>query len=319
MQPPEDLLPYRSDLGPGEVGPTLEDYSEVNERVKTWCIRHALSIGNHDSFPSFVEDLNSNVGEEQMDLDSFEALPSSASCYSGLGQSNLSMQHEHDWLRITHCYNPWLDAKIKIRIFTPGMLHGLWAGRMFVSDSFSSEDISELNVLQAYDVADYFQLAQKHQAPDALFVKGAENYPPSYQRPFYMRIREHHCLSENLPIGWGQGFYDRESDGLSNAYFPPGTEFAESRVSLPPFSFGLSTGDTNCLFHRQPDKLAYTIRILRNSCSTRHTNQTGRTLMWPLVGASSVAQGSPRYLPTNPRSPCAPRCCNRIPLAYSPR
>lgn len=54
-----------------------------------------------------------------------------------------------------------------------------------------------------------------------------------------MRIREHHCLSENLPIGWGQGFYDRESDGLSNAYFPPGTEFDESRVSLPPFSSGL--------------------------------------------------------------------------------
>lgn len=140
MQPPEDL-PYRSDLGPGEVGPTLEDYFEVNERVKTWCIRHALSNGNRGSLPSFVEDLNSNVGEEQMDLDSFEALPSPDSCYSRIGQSNLSMQHEHDWLRITHCYNPWLDAKIKIRIFTPGMLHGLWAGRMFVSDSFSSEDI----------------------------------------------------------------------------------------------------------------------------------------------------------------------------------
>jgi hypothetical protein len=43
-----------------------------------------------------------------------------------------SLQHEHDWLRLTSCYNPWLEAKIKTRIYTPGMLDGLWAGRWFV-------------------------------------------------------------------------------------------------------------------------------------------------------------------------------------------
>lgn len=43
-----------------------------------------------------------------------------------------SLNHEHDWLRLTHCYNPWLDAKLKIRIYTPGMINGHWEGRLLV-------------------------------------------------------------------------------------------------------------------------------------------------------------------------------------------
>jgi hypothetical protein len=38
--------------------------------------------------------------------------------------------------------------------------------------------------------------------------------------PIYMRLREHHCVSPQKPIGCG-GLRNNFDDGLQNAYFPP--------------------------------------------------------------------------------------------------
>ena len=135
---------------------------------------------------------------------------------AGLNSSSLpdsSWQHEHDWLRLVHCFNPWLDAKIKVRVYTPGMLNGLWAGRMFT-----------------YDAGRYRQISQEQTAPAELFDMRSDTYLRAFQTPVFMSLREHYCLPENLAIGWGQGVYDREADGLSNAYFPYGTEISEVKV-----------------------------------------------------------------------------------------
>ena len=47
-----------------------------------------------------------------------------------------------------------------------------------------------------------------------------------------MRLREHHCLDGDLPLGWGQDVYEEEADGLPNAYFPPGVNHFEKDVRV---------------------------------------------------------------------------------------
>jgi hypothetical protein len=43
-----------------------------------------------------------------------------------------SNQHEQDWMRFLTCYNPWNQPPMRDRVYTPGMLDGLWVGRWFV-------------------------------------------------------------------------------------------------------------------------------------------------------------------------------------------
>ena len=211
MQAPENLRDHRADLAPNEFRPTYEDYDEVNTQVLTRCTRRSPINGEYNLL---IEDIDSNVGEDPsaMDVDVHQGVISFAGLVSS-SLPDLSWQHEHDWLRLVHCYNPWLDAKIKVRVYTPGMLNGLWAGRMFT-----------------YDAGRYRQISQEQTAPAELFDMRSDTYLRAFQTPVFMSLREHYCLPENLAIGWGQGVYDREADGLSNAYFPYGTEIFEDKV-----------------------------------------------------------------------------------------
>ncbi len=52
-----------------------------------------------------------------------------------------------------------------------------------------------------------------------------------FQYPIFMRLREHHCVGDDLPLGWGQGVYEEEADGLPNAWFPPEVDLSEKDVS----------------------------------------------------------------------------------------
>ncbi len=98
------------------IGRTYEDYDEYRQGTLTKCSPAARS-GSSISY-SFLDD----------EFEMREAISAGSSQPS-------SQLNEDEWLRITRCYNPWLDAKIKIRIFTPGMLDGLWCGRFFVSSA----------------------------------------------------------------------------------------------------------------------------------------------------------------------------------------
>ena len=45
---------------------------------------------------------------------------------------NSSILHEQDWMRLRTCYDPWSQPPMRDRVFTPGMLDGIWEGRWLV-------------------------------------------------------------------------------------------------------------------------------------------------------------------------------------------
>jgi hypothetical protein len=48
------------------------------------------------------------------------------------GKGGESEMHEHDWMRLLTCYDPWSQPPMRDRVFTPGMLDGVWEGRWLV-------------------------------------------------------------------------------------------------------------------------------------------------------------------------------------------
>lgn len=115
VQLPHHLRARRVDLPPGVNEATLEDFDDYNDKTLTL-------------FPSQRHEIQTRSA-------SFEGLARDKPIPSR------SLMNEHEWLRITHCYNPWLDAKIKIRIFDPGMLDGLWSGRIYVRRRFLESNV----------------------------------------------------------------------------------------------------------------------------------------------------------------------------------
>lgn len=208
---PQHIPERRADLPPGYMHLTVEDFDEWNQGTSTRC-SPAVRLGTSISY-SFMDD----------ELEMREA--------NSAGDAQTPSQlNEDEWLRITHCYNPWLDAKIKIRIFTPGMLDGLWSGRIFVSLilHLSLSFRIAYSSWKTYTQADFLALAGSPQIlPDI-----SERFPKPIQYPVFMRLREHHCLGGDLPLGWGQDVYEEEADGLPNAYFPPGVKHFEKDVSV---------------------------------------------------------------------------------------
>lgn len=43
-----------------------------------------------------------------------------------------STLHEQDWMRLRVCFDPWSPEGFRDRVFTPGMLNGVWEGRWLV-------------------------------------------------------------------------------------------------------------------------------------------------------------------------------------------
>ena len=137
VQPPHGLLARRSELAPGAQGATYEDYEDYNKGTLTRCAPRANV--DEKMYYSFLEE---EEGYRRCSVDddivmgavvsATTMLSSGAEASPAPTSMTISQMFEHEWLRITHCYNPWLDAKIKVRVYTPGMLHGLWSGRFFV-------------------------------------------------------------------------------------------------------------------------------------------------------------------------------------------
>ena len=145
-----DMPARRADLPPNVnvVMPTAEDVHEFNEFALTRHVRRCQVQGLRTFLGEEDDDDGDDVGGGggldgdgdcvMMDDSAYASTLSSSSSYSHAFTATSavyasSFQHEHDWLRLTHCYDPWLDAKIKIRIYSPGMLDGLWEGRQIVS------------------------------------------------------------------------------------------------------------------------------------------------------------------------------------------
>ncbi|KAH8114870.1 hypothetical protein DFH11DRAFT_1590158 [Phellopilus nigrolimitatus] len=246
VQPPRMVLKRRAMLPPGVCDVTLEDYDEVNRLAVTKCVKRAK---NHELSPSSFlgdEDTSYDMGDEE-DLMDVELPFTFPDVFDGAKKPNLnglsakaqpaSLQHEHDWLRLTRCYDPWLDAKIKIRVFTPGMLDGLWSGRMF---AYSASEYHELLQHEAmhprlalWDSSSSLSPNNQNNPYDNNTLNvGAASFPAAYQMPLFMRLREHHCLEGSLPVGWGQDVLERECDGLRMAWLPPDVELVEGDGKL---------------------------------------------------------------------------------------
>lgn len=122
IQAPIHLRATRAEVPPGDLGPTIEDFTEVINVANTKYVSRVNDMSMHGFEDDWLD---------KMDVDEPFHVNSNTG-HSTERTRSPSSRHDHDWLRITHCYNPWLDAKLKIRIFTPGMLDGLWAGRAYV-------------------------------------------------------------------------------------------------------------------------------------------------------------------------------------------
>ncbi|KAH8118103.1 hypothetical protein DFH11DRAFT_1687126 [Phellopilus nigrolimitatus] len=118
-----------------------------------------------------------------------------------------SILHDLDWYRITSCHDySRLNLRrlpFNSRTFVPGQLSGLWAGKFMVPE------------LQAYRTL----LAS---SPGTL-----QNRIPMYQRPLYMRLREHHCFLTDEPIVCGGDC--GETDDFLNVWLPKRCSCIESQ------------------------------------------------------------------------------------------
>ncbi|THH07597.1 hypothetical protein EW145_g3270 [Phellinidium pouzarii] len=221
MQPPSRLPERRSMLPPNVYGVTLEDYEEVNTNTLTKCV----SWGSERHLVSFLDDDND---DDVMEVDG----DSSVSITMGRVPP-ASVQHGYEWMRITNCFDPWLDLCLKVRAFTPGMLNGLWSGRLFVFDGRQHAEISQHSTIHS-------RLARRladscHHTPDKATsnlgygtATDAGAFPAAYQMPIFMRLREHHCMPEALPTRCAiDAHKDADVDGLGRAWFAPECEFEE--------------------------------------------------------------------------------------------
>ncbi|KAI5122553.1 hypothetical protein M0805_005280 [Coniferiporia weirii] len=121
-----------------------------------------------------------------------------AGLLGGLVHKMTSDRHDQDWRRITlshdYCRLTSRTRPFKNRPFVPGQLSGLWAGKLMVPD------------IQAYRTL----LSSAPGAPTEQITM--------YQRPLYMRLREHHCFITNTPVSCGSD--NGEDNDFLNAWLP---------------------------------------------------------------------------------------------------
>lgn len=117
------------------------------------------------------------------------------------GMKCLSARFDPDWERLTMCLDPWRPPSGgggQCVRYLPGSLMGRWVGRMFIPDEH-----------------EYTSLIQEPVRPAHL----SEMFPRAGLRLLDLRIREHHCVSPQVPVSV-PNFDDNLDEGLRNAYFP---------------------------------------------------------------------------------------------------
>ncbi|TDL26797.1 hypothetical protein BD410DRAFT_799926 [Rickenella mellea] len=236
-----NLPARRADLDDAPVGVgfhrrTMEDYEEFNTRVRTRCVPR---VGGEREVATFFDDDSASLSLSQSHSEAIGG-PAFGPVRGGREERERgSMQHEHDWLRTARCGNPWIDARIKVRVFNPGMLDGNWEGRFLT-----------------FFPLEYEQILGFKSKPLNL----SASFPAYSTIPLFMTLREHHCVPPPVaPCPFAKnGFRTRDGDGgengngngrgpttvihgglgpgsgdgVSNAWFNPGVELVESEGKL---------------------------------------------------------------------------------------
>jgi len=107
---------------------------------------------------------------------------------------------DSDWERSTTCWDPWAEPELKGTMYTFGAMDGLWQGRMLIPDH-----------------AGYLGLVSNPNYPEQF----GESSPFISTWPFFMRLKEHHCISPQKTVPSGGTEDDPLDDGVRNAWFPP--------------------------------------------------------------------------------------------------
>jgi hypothetical protein len=130
-------------LGHFEVGPTQDDVVEFNAHINT-----KLPPATRWNW---WEDLTA----EELSLG-----------FSGVWTPKLklpSAKWDNDWMRLNYCYNPWIDIPAKGTVYTPGMLTGLWQGRMIVGlPHFFSAVTRDLRCLLRSQMSSLTSISRRH-------------------------------------------------------------------------------------------------------------------------------------------------------------
>ncbi|KIJ66590.1 hypothetical protein HYDPIDRAFT_26924 [Hydnomerulius pinastri MD-312] len=117
-----------------------------------------------------------------------------------------SVKWDDDWNRLTDCNNLYTPVSLKRSHYSPGLLSGLWQGRMLFPDD-------------ALNGA----LMQTPQMP-AVFNEQTLGLTA---HPVFMRLREYHCMdvdhNQPIPCGGRGGL----QDGIHNAWFPNSMRYQE--------------------------------------------------------------------------------------------
>ncbi|KAI9444668.1 hypothetical protein H4582DRAFT_1910428 [Lactarius indigo] len=112
----------------------------------------------------------------------------------GIWRRNLlapSAAWDNDWERFTACWDPWADTDLKGTVYTFGSMDGPLAG----------EDA---------------RLVSNPVYPEQF----GESSPFVSTWPFFMRLKEHHCINPQEPVPPGGTYDDLLDDGVRNAWFP---------------------------------------------------------------------------------------------------
>jgi hypothetical protein len=119
----------------------------------------------------------------------------------GASVASLPSSHDwdEDWMRLEFCLDPWTDDALKGIVYLPGALDGLWEGRTLGGSE------------QAYIT--YMGMAVR---PPTF---GENDGMGSALWPMQVRIREHHLVSPQSPVGCG-GRDDGIDEGFGNAWLP---------------------------------------------------------------------------------------------------
>ncbi|KAI0308340.1 hypothetical protein B0F90DRAFT_1807544 [Multifurca ochricompacta] len=106
---------------------------------------------------------------------------------------------DNDWERFTTCWDPWANVELKGTVYTFGSMDGLWQGRLLIPDQTG-----------------YLALVSDPNYPEHF----GETSPFMSTWPFFMRLKEHHCISPQEPVPPGGSDDDPLDDGIRNAWFP---------------------------------------------------------------------------------------------------
>ncbi|KAG8219229.1 hypothetical protein J3R82DRAFT_65 [Butyriboletus roseoflavus] len=162
-------------LGLTMVGPTQEDVQELNE--------HKIA--------KFVSHTTWEWWSEIKDYDKLRP--------AALSKLAPSARWDDDWNRLADCNSVFTPVSLKRMHYTPGLLTGLWQGRMLHPD-----DSLYANILQTPQMPTSFN-------EQSMGLTAA---------PVFMRLREYHCMDvePNQPA---------TSGGIQNAWFHSSARFQE--------------------------------------------------------------------------------------------